>query len=248
MQFINPDWPAPENIKALSTTRVGGFSKENYSGLNLGAHVGDKQEAVDQNRRVLFDAANLSDLKPQPSIWLDQVHGTNVVDFDDLKLKSEAVVIADGAITKRVGVPCVVMTADCLPVLLSDKSGQQVAAVHAGWRGMASGIIEIAVARFATDPSNIIAWCGPCIGSEKFEVGLEVQDQLGGPAAAYLAHPDPNKTYADLALLAASRLASVGVKDCYFANYCTYSDSMLFYSYRRDGQTGRMASLIYKID
>ena len=247
MQLINPNWPAPENVKALSTTRVGGCSQGIYDGLNLGAHVGDKDDAVNVNRATFINALNLSHITHQSSIWLDQVHGTNLVNWDDLTDKPESSPVADGAYTNRIDMPCVVMTADCLPLLLCDKSGEQIAAVHAGWRGMANGILEKAVAEFATEPRNLIAWCGPCISPEHFEVGREVQDQLGGPAAAYRAHTDQDKVYADLAMLAASRLAKVGVQDCYFSNCCTYSDSELFYSYRRDGQTGRMASLIVKV-
>ena len=247
MQLIKPDWPAPENVKALSTTRVGGCSQGVYNGLNLGAHVGDKDDAVNLNRANFLEASNLSHLSQQSSMWLDQVHGTNLVDWDSFNVVDDASVVADGAYTKRIDMPCVVMTADCLPLLLCDKSGEHIGAVHAGWRGMANGILEKAVAEFATEPRNLIAWCGPCIGPEHFEVGREVQDQLGGTSAAYRVHSDQDKVYADLAMLAASRLAKVGVQDCYFSNSCTYSDSELFYSYRRDGQTGRMASLIVKV-
>ena len=247
MQLIKPDWPAPENVKALSTTRVGGCSQGVYNGLNLGAHVGDKDDAVNVNRSSFLEALNLTHIAHLSSIWLDQVHGTNLVNWDSLAVEGEASIMADGALTSRVDIPCVVMTADCLPLLLCDKSGEQIAAVHAEWRGMANGILEKAVAKFSTEARNLIAWCGPCIGSEHFEVGREVQDQLSGPAAAYREHADQDKVYADLAMLAASRLSNVGVQDCYFSNCCTYSNSELFYSYRRDGQTGRMASLIVKV-
>ena len=241
MSFLYPEWPAPENVSAASTTRVGGYSQGPFASFNLGAHVGDDDHAVKRNRRYLTESL---DLLSQP-VWLQQVHGTDIANLN----QSNSVnvdIVADASISKATGKICAVMTADCLPILLTDRSGDQVAAVHAGWRSMAGEIIEKVVELFTTAPENILAWCGPCIGPSQFEVGLEVRDALGGPSTAYLPHADRSKVYANLHCLAADRLEAIGVKSIYFSDHCTYLEPELFFSYRRDGQTGRMASLIMK--
>jgi len=244
MQYIYPEWTAPSNVVSVTTTRLGGTSSGVYDSFNLGKHVGDQSFDVERNRASLLSCFNLQ----KSPLWLNQVHGNEVLSVtqDLLEQENSVQYTADGAITEDPGQACVVMTADCLPVLLTDINGDQVCAVHAGWRGMASNIIEEAVKKFRTRPENLLAWCGPCIGVEHFEVGLEVKQQLGGPDEAYGLHAQKNKIYADLKLLAAARLEAVGVRNCFLSTHCTYADSNLFYSYRRDGQTGRMATLIVK--
>lgn len=259
--IVIPNWPAPPNIKAFSTTRLGGVSQPPYKGLNLGAHVGDISSVVSANRTRLELELGL----PKQPIWLDQTHSVNVVDLAngsfsasadgslpangslsaEGSLSADGPIKADGSFTSAKGQVCAVMTADCLPLLLTDRAGSFVAAVHAGWRGMADGIIERALAAIACNTSHVLAWAGPCIGAAHFEVGLEVKEQLGGPSSAYSPHPNSAKVYADLVALAKQRLLDKGVKEFYSANLCTYSDPQRFFSYRRDGMTGRMATLIW---
>ena len=244
MQYIFPEWPAPSHVVSVSTTRLGGVSSGVYESFNFGNHVGDHPSCVYSNR-ALFQ----SDFKLQKSpLWLNQVHGNEILSITETLRGNDngAIYSADGAITEVINQPCVVMTADCLPVLITDINGDQVCAIHAGWRGMAGSIIEGAVNKFRASPENLLAWCGPCIGVDHFEVGLEVKQQLGGPDEAYRPHTQKNKIYADLKLLAVARLEAVGVRNCFLSSHCTYADSNLFYSYRRDGQTGRMATLIVK--
>ncbi len=237
MRLITPNWNAPEHVKAVSTTRAGGVSRAPFDQLNLGTHVQDEPAAVRANRESLKQSLSLA-VEP---LWLEQTHSIDVVKHAD----QQAVIMADGSYTDTPNKVCVVMTADCLPLLLTNKQGDRVAAVHAGWRGMADGIIEQAVAKLGDDPQQIIAWAGPCIGVGAFEVGMEVKQQLGGPNDAYQPHSNPNKVYANLTRLAQHRLSQLGV-DAFFSNgHCTFNDSERFFSYRRDGQTGRMATLIW---
>ena len=245
--IVIPSWPAPANIKAFSTTRLGGESLPPYNGLNLGDHVGDVSSVVTANRTWLESTLSL----PKQPIWLNQTHSIEVVDLANGSLKAEGSppaegsLSADGSFTREKGQVCAVMTADCLPLLLTDRAGSFVAAVHAGWRGMADGIIERALASIDCDTSNVLAWAGPCISATHFEVGVEVRDQLGGPSTAYRPHADNTKVYADLVALAKQRLVDQGVNEFYSANLCTYADPQHFFSYRRDGITGRMATLIW---
>ncbi len=247
IEIITPNWPAPANIRAFSTTRKGGLSEAEYQSLNLGTHVGDRLSTVNSNRQQLQRHVGLT----TNPYWLDQTHSSEVLNIDgcvDSLCFDETntdTLIADASITSHVNRACVVMTADCLPVLLCSKDGGQVAAVHAGWRGMADGIIENAIHLFNSSASDILAWCGPCIGPSAFEVGLEVQQSLGGPVSAYLPHSDTNKVYVDLQQLAKHRLNELGVFNCYFSERCTYSEPEQFFSYRRDGVTGRMASFVW---
>lgn len=238
MEVLVPDWKAPAKVRAISTTRSGGISLPPYDGLNLGMHVGDKPEVVQTNRELLVREQQL----PANPVWLDQTHSTVVT---RVNARMDDSVAADGAITSESGVVCCVMTADCLPVLLTDVEGSQVAAVHAGWRGLANGIVENAVRQF---DKPVIAWLGPAIGADAFEVGQDVYD-------AFVAH-DPTaewafrskgdgKYLADMFLLATQRLTASGVKDISVSGLCTYSDPERFYSYRRLGVTGRQASLIW---
>ena len=240
--WIVPDWPAPPKVRALITTRAGGVSRGAHAGLNLGERSGDDADAVRSNR------ANLRQWLPAEPLWLCQVHGTTVVEADGAKGNPEA----DAAIARRPGMVCAALTADCLPVLLCDESGTTVAAVHAGWRGLCAGVIERTLLAMKRAPDSLLAYLGPAIGPAAYEVGAEVRDAFiaadpagsSGSAAAF-APGRPGKFYADLYALARLRLARGGVARVYGGGYCTYTERERFYSYRRDGTTGRMASLIW---
>ncbi|PMG33927.1 multi-copper polyphenol oxidoreductase [Vibrio splendidus] len=242
--MIIPDWNAPQNVKAFASTRFDGCSTGAYQGLNLGMHVGDDVSLVESNRAWLKQQSEM----PTAPVWLNQTHSTDVVTV----LEPVANVLdADGAYTTATGVVCSAMTADCLPVILTDTKGTQVAAVHAGWRGLAGGIIENAVAKFSNlDSDNqIIAWLGPAIGKDAFEVGNDVLDAFVrfDPQAklAFKAKSEPGKWLANMSQLATQRLMKVGVTSVTDSNLCTYADSAAFYSYRRDGITGRQATFIW---
>mgnify|MGYP000046712155 CR=1 FL=1 len=244
MSTIIPNWNSPSNVKAFSSTRVGGFSKDEYRGLNLGTHVGDDINLVQKNRKYLQCQEDM----PSAPVWLNQTHSTHVVEV--LKPTLE-VLDADGAFSMSPGVVCSAMTADCLPVLLTNTSGTQVAAVHAGWRGLAGGIIENAIAKFKEhDPqSEIMAWLGPAIGPSVFEVGSDVVQAFvdfdSNAKAAFQTKPEQDKWLANMSQLARQRLNLAGVTEISDSNLCTYSDPDLFYSYRRDGVTGRQATFIW---
>lgn len=246
--LITPDWPAPPNVRALQTTRDGGVSVGAYASLNLGDHVGDDPVAVARNRALLRAAL------PAEPLWLKQVHGNVVSDAD----RAVGVPDADAALARQPGKVCAVMTADCLPLLLCDEAGTVVAAAHAGWRGLAGGVVEATVKAMNVTPERLLVWLGPAIGPAAFEVGDEVRQ-------AFMAH-DPeaekafapssglstqdlalrtNKWLADIYLLARQRLALLGVERVYGGGLCTFTDAERFYSYRRDHATGRMASLIW---
>ena len=246
--LIEPDWPAPPGVIALSTTRVGGHSAAPYRGFNLAHHVGDAPDAVTANRALL------SSQLPEASrvCWLDQVHGVTVVKANGVDFGAPAT--ADASWSDQPGVVCAVMTADCLPVLLCDAKGSRVAAAHAGWRGLQAGVLEAAVAAMGVPPGQLMAWLGPAIGATRFEVGPEVRD-------AFLAEVDPvefaevagcfapsvereRHFFADIYALARQRLKKAGVSALYGGGLCTFEDDQRFFSYRRDGITGRMASLI----
>lgn len=251
--FIQPNWPAPSHVKAFSSTRKGGHSQGIYAGLNLGLHVQDDSQLVWKNRQELVTSANL----PQTPFWLNQTHSTIVLPVsgsqDDL-LPPEA----DASVTSQPEQVCIVMTADCLPLLVCDKSGTQVAAIHAGWRGLLNGIIENTLAKFSAKSTDLLVWLGPAISQQAFQVGSDVRMQFmqqsdGQAESAFI--PDAEsldaeinaKWRADLYLLAKQRLQTLGVPNdnIYGGEYCTYQNAALFYSYRRDGQTGRQASFIY---
>ncbi|WP_261857804.1 peptidoglycan editing factor PgeF [Photobacterium sanguinicancri] len=237
---IIPDWPAPTNVKAISTTRVGGTSVAPYQSFNLGLHVGDDPLAVCHHRDSLQQQLQL----PSSPAWLNQTHSTTVLTLTKPLLE---VVDADGSYTQQSGIACTVMTADCLPVLLCDKAGTQVAAVHAGWRGLVDGIIEQALALFNAPSSDILVWLGPAIGPQQFEVGEEVRQQfmavLPEAECAFTAHGE--KWLADIYQLARQRLCHSGITHIYGGEHCTVTESDTFFSYRRDGVTGRQASLIW---
>jgi YfiH family protein len=241
VQILRPEWPAPAKVHAAFTLRRGGVSLAPYDSLNLGAHVGDEPAAVAENRR----RAQVQLRLPQEPAWIEQVHGIEVLDLD----ASAATRTADAVFTRSPGRICAVQVADCLPVLVSARDGSVVAAAHAGWRGLAAGVLESTVKRLPLEPGQLIAWLGPAIAQSQFEVGPEVRQ-------AFLAH-DPGATAAfaanargrwqcDLAGLARRRLAALGVGAIFGGDWCTYADASRFFSYRRDGRCGRMAALIWR--
>ncbi|HXF67582.1 MAG TPA: peptidoglycan editing factor PgeF [Burkholderiales bacterium] len=237
--WIVPEWPAPAGVKALLTTRAGGVSRGPYSSLNLGLATGDDPEAVAANR------ARLRAILPQEPKWLRQVHGATVVEADALAARPEA----DAAVARRPGTVCAVLVADCIPVLLADRAGKAVAVAHAGWRGLARGVLENAVRALRAAPDGVIAYLGPGIGARAFEVGPEVREAFLArePAADAAFEPcAPGKWLADLFLLARQALRRAGVTEVYGGGLCTYSDPGRFFSYRRDRTTGRMAALIWR--
>jgi polyphenol oxidase len=229
--FLIPDWPAPANVRALVTTRAHG---------NLADHVGDAESAVAARR------AQLHRHLPDEPLWLKQVHGVRCVRAGS----AIAGVEADASVTATVGKVCAVLTADCLPVLLCDDAGSVVAAAHAGWRGLAAGVLEAAVAAMATPGERLMAWLGPAIGPAAFEVGDEVRAAFvaddRGADAAFMAHGD-GKWLCDLYVLARRRLNALGVAQVAGGGLCTFTDEQHFYSYRRERNTGRMASLIWTV-
>ncbi|HNA31254.1 MAG TPA: peptidoglycan editing factor PgeF [Thiobacillaceae bacterium] len=283
--WLVPDWPAPANVRALTTTRAGGVSGPPYDSLNPASHVGDEPAAVAENRRILRQAL------PAEPLWLNQVHGTRVFELLlptlTLPTRGEGTYTspasgggregenpagptlsgpgpfqrgnitpeADASFTLLPGLVCAVLTADCLPVLFCDDAGTVVAAAHAGWRGLAGGVLEETVKAMKVAPDRILAWLGPAIGPESFEVGPEVRE-------AFVAHNDmagiafrpalpgtldeaPRKWLADIYRLARIRLAGVGVERVHGGGACTLKDARRFFSYRREGRTGRMASLVW---
>lgn len=244
--FIYPNWPAPNNVCALATTRLGGVSLSPYDSLNLGEHVGDKPEDVRKNRELLKQSAGL----PNEPFWLQQTHSIHVLNLDTdtgLDLSSQAF---DASYSSRPNQISVVMTADCLPVLFCSVKGNEVASAHAGWRGLCNGVLESTVKHFITSPEHILAWLGPAIGPHKFEVGGEVKAQFEkidplAHQAFKLTDPVNNKYLADIYLLARQRLIKMGITQIYGGDYCTVSDPIHFFSYRRESTTGRMASLIW---
>jgi polyphenol oxidase len=243
LTWITPDWPAAARVRALSTLRAGGVSIHAYGSLNLGSHVGDAPGAVAENRRRLRSAARL----PAEPAWLNQVHGARMVDLDALD-EAASPPEADAALTRQPGRVCAILTADCLPVLLAAESGQAVAAAHAGWRGLAGGVIEAAVWALAVAPASLVAWLGPSIGPRHFEVGGEVRELLLAEDSEASASFVPNargRFLADLPALARRRLARLGVQRIYGGGECTFSRADQYFSYRRDGTTGRQATLIW---
>jgi YfiH family protein len=252
---IFPQWPGlPANVAALATTRHGGLSTAPFDSLNLGQHVGDDPQLVARNR------AQLGQRVPYPIAWLNQVHGVAVADAAKV-VAAQAIVDADACIATEAGAACVVMTADCLPVLFADVNGKVVGAAHAGWRGLAAGVLGKTVqamraAGAASGAGEITAWLGPAIGPQQFEVGGEVLDAFAATAidaaekqlilSAFKDHPaSPGKHYADIYALARCLLRRDGVRQVFGGEHCTVSETNRFFSYRRDGKTGRQASLIW---
>jgi YfiH family protein len=237
--WILPDWPAPGRVEGLVTTRRGGVSQGVFASLNLGDHVGDDPLAVLANREIVRQK-----IRGQ-ALWLQQVHGRRVVDAAD---NAPSPPRADASFTRQAGLACAVMTADCLPVLLCDNAGSVVAAAHAGWRGLLAGVLEATVAAMGVPGRELMAWLGPAIGPQAFEVGNEVREAFLAvePRAATAFQLTPNGRWlADIYRLARQRLAGQGVTRAFGGGFCTVNEPERFFSYRRNSRTGRMASLIW---
>jgi YfiH family protein len=240
--WIAPDWPVPEHVRVLSTVRAGGVSEGPYASLNLAAHVGDRAEAVATNRLLLREAAHL----PGEPLWLEQVHGIEVVRHEGQAAGPRA----DAAVAFVPGRVCAVMTADCLPVVVADRGGTRIGVAHAGWRGLVGGVLQATIAALQVPAADLHAWLGPAIGPGAFEVGPEVREAY----LANLAVPDTNSCFvpnergrylADLYGLARLVLTQAGVGSVHGGGWCTHDDAERFYSFRRDGVTGRMATLAW---
>lgn len=237
--FLIPDWPAPARVRALQTLRTGGRSVLPWNSFNLGDHVGDDPASVTSNR------AELRHHVPGEPLWLRQVHGVKVVDAGEAVLDAPE---ADAAFARQSNAVCVVMTADCLPVLFCDRAGTTVAAAHAGWRGLVSGVLEETIKAMAVPAGELLVWLGPAIGPQCFEVGDEVRAAFlaDDPEAGEAFIPSmPGKWLADIYALARRRLRRSGVEQIHGGGLCTVTDRERFFSYRRDGVTGRMATLIW---
>ncbi|HEY1773128.1 MAG TPA: peptidoglycan editing factor PgeF [Gammaproteobacteria bacterium] len=239
-EWIRPEWPAPVSVRSLSTTRLGGVSRDAYASFNLGQHVCDSPESVTANRAKL--QMNLGRVEPR---WLSQVHGTRVAVLDGTPVTQPA----DAAVAVGRGEACVVMTADCLPVILCDQEGTTVAAAHAGWRGLSAGVLEATVQSMPIAPDKLMAWFGPAIGPQAYEVGDEVRNAFvqhtTRAAEAFSVGVAQGKWWCDLYLLARLRLEALGVESIHGGDFCTYKERERFFSHRRDGQCGRMATLIW---
>ena len=232
-------WPAPAQVRAGITTRLGGGSRQKYTGFNLALHVGDEPSAVSANRVELRQRLNL----PQEPCWLQQIHGNHVVPAAEGPAQP-----ADGSYTTSPGPVCTILVADCVPLLLADFSGHQVAAIHAGWRGIAAGIVDAALAVMHAPPGQVLAWIGPCIGPNRYAVGAEVRSaclQMEPDAAECFQPTVRNHWRADLRRLVRTGLQRHGVGAIHDTDICVYDKPEHFFSHRRDGQTGRMAALIW---
>lgn len=241
LEFITPDWPVPDNIRCVTTTRTGGYSQHEYSSLNLGDHVKDDANNVYKNRQLVKQELQL----PNEPVWLEQVHGSSVLSLSD---KAPADNTADAAYTNESGVVCAVLTADCLPVVFCDQSGSYLAVAHAGWRGLLNGVLENTLRALPIDNAEIMCWLGPAIGLNKFEVGEEVTEQFVTKDSTHknsFHAQNDTKYLADIYQLAKNVLSSNGIINIYGGEYCTHTQEDNFFSYRRDGQTGRMATLIW---
>lgn len=238
---IKPDWPAPPHVRAVSTERLGGVSVGVYRSFNLGSRVGDTERFVAENRRRLARAERL----PAEPTWLNQVHGRSVARLGSMSASDAA----DAAVTSAVGTVCVVLTADCLPVLLTSRDGSVVAAAHAGWRGLADGILANTIDALSCEPEQLLAWLGPGISADAYEVGDEVRSafvERNAATASAFARNARGRWQADLYMLARQALAERGVVDVYGGGFCTYNEDGRFFSHRREAPCGRMATLIWK--
>ncbi len=242
-EVIRPDWPAPPRVRALATTRAGGVSVGDFASLNLGDHVGDAPTAVAANRARLHAALAL----PAEPLWLRQVHEVRVADA----AREGAGCEADAMIATAPGQICAVLTADCLPVIFCDETGSHVAAAHAGWRGLAAGVLEATVAASAARgvaPQSLLAWIGPAIGAAAYEVGEDVRNAFlarDPAAAAGFTANARGRWQLDLVAIARARLAAAGVSQVGGGELCTFSDPARFFSHRRDGRCGRQATLVW---
>ena len=244
-EWLIPNWDAPQNIKAVMTTRQGGVSLVPFDSMNLGDHVNDDPQRVAENRISLKNRLNL----PNDPLWLTQVHGVKVANADK---QSTHTVEADASVAHKIGSVCAVMTADCLPVLFCNRQGTVVAAAHAGWRGLHAGVLEQTVKSMNCLRSDVIAWLGAAISSQHFEVGAEVREAFISvqkeAIKAFIPSANKGKWLADIYYLARLRLQAIGVTQITGGESCTYHHEKLFYSYRREAKTGRMASLIWRIN
>ncbi len=241
-QVLTPEWRAPRAVRAAFTLRSGGVSVAPFDSLNLGAHVGDSPAAVAENRRRVRDRLNL----PAEPAWLEQVHGTRVADLDAPDEAGRAP--ADAVIARRAGRVCAVQVADCMPVLFAARDASAVAVAHAGWRGLAAGVLEETVAQLGMAAGRLIAWLGPAISMRHFEVGGEVRTALlaGDPGASVaFTHNERGRWQCDLGALARRRLAALGITEVSGGAWCTYAEPARFFSFRRDGRCGRMAALVW---
>ena len=239
MDLIIPDWPAPANVRACATTRIGGVSQQEYSSLNLAGHVGDRDDNVAENRKRLRSFASL----PAEPCWLQQVHGNRVAILSAEPLPTAA----DASVSNRPEQVCAILTADCLPVLLCSVDGGQVAAVHAGWQGLAGGVIEAALKKMSGDGRYLLAWLGPAIGPAAYQVGMNVRQafiEKSQASASFFAEDGPGHWKMDLYGLARHKLEAQGV-GVYGGAFCTFTESQRFFSYRRDDRCGRQASMIW---
>jgi hypothetical protein len=237
--WLTPDWPAPANIHAATTLRTGGVSCGAYASLNPAMHVGDDAELVKQNRRLIKELLVL----PSDPVWLEQIHSNRAV----LAVTTESLQQADASYTAESGLVCVVMTADCLPLLVCAANGSEVAAIHAGWRGLLAGVVGNTLT--AMQNSDFLVWLGPAIGPDCFEVGAEVRDAFLEKSVAFITafkQQNNGKWLADIYQLARIDLAMLGIDKVYGGGFCTVTEYERFYSYRRDKQTGRMATLIWR--
>lgn len=240
IDWLIPDWPAPRTVRALTTLRAGGYSTTPFDSLNLATHVGDDAAQVQRNRQALRARAGL----PGEPLWLEQVHGTRVVQAD----AREAIPTADACVALAAGQVCAVLTADCLPVLFCDRAGSCVGAAHAGWRGLVQGILPACVSALQRPPGQLLAWLGPAIEPAAFEVGEEVREQFvarAAESAAAFVRNARQRWQADLYLLARQELARIGVHQVFGGGFECVADRARFFSYRRDGRTGRMATVIW---
>lgn len=240
MTAFVPNWPAPATVRALSTTRQDGHSQSPFDEFNLATHVDDEPESVIKNRDLLIAQNQL----PSSPLWLTQTHSTTVINADNWLADIEA----DACYSNTSNQICIVMTADCLPVLVCNRQGTEVAAIHAGWRGLANGIIASTLTQFQSDREELLVWLGPAIGPEAFEVGQDVFEcftkNTPETKAAFKAN-DNSRYLADIYQLARQQLSSLSIEQVFGGEHCTVTDQDRFFSYRRDGQTGRMASMIW---
>ena len=238
-RYVLANWPAPRHVVAFTTTRLGGYSQEPYETNNLALHVNDNEQHVQLNRQQLRQDWHLD----KDITWLDQVHGNTVLNLDSPVMTSSA----DAVMTTQKHRPCVVLTADCLPVLICNNNGSEVAAIHAGWRGLQSGIIAATIKRLQSQPHTLMAWFGPAIGQSHLKLNKCIRQQFIEQDSEYAPAFENvnNEPHLDLFHLARIQLSKVGVEATYGGNHCTYSDSSKFYSYRTNRTTGRMASMIF---
>ena len=245
LQVLTPDWPAPSRVRSVFTLRTGGVSVAPYDSLNLGASIGDSPEAVAENRRRVREKFRL----PAEPVWLEQVHGAEVVGLGAAAATRALVPrVADASVAQGTGYVCAIRVADCMPVLFAARDGSAVAAAHAGWRGLAGGVVEATVRRLGVPASQLIAWMGPAIGPAHFEVGEEVRAAFTATdvdAASAFVPNARGRWQCDLYALARRRLTGIGISDTYGGGWCTFAEADRFFSYRRSGQCGRMAALIW---